>query len=75
MAHVPVRKVLLVGGIVSSLLYVAITILGALRFEGYSSISQTVRELSAIGAPSRPLMVPLFRGPSSCSRFTPCSAS
>jgi hypothetical protein len=55
-----IRKVLLVCGIASSLLYVAATILGALRLEGYSSISQTVSELSAIGAPSRPLMVPLF---------------
>jgi hypothetical protein len=52
--------VLLACGILSSLLYIAATILGALRFEGYSSISQTVSELSAIGAPSRPLMIPLF---------------
>ena len=53
------RKVLLVCGILSSLLYVAINILGAMRFEGYSSISQTVSELSAIGAPSRPLWLAL----------------
>ena len=55
-----VRKVLLVCGIVSSLLYVATTILGARRWRGYSSTSQTVSELSAIDAPSRPLVVPLF---------------
>jgi hypothetical protein len=54
------RKVLLVCGIVSSLLYLALTILGAMRWEGYSSISQSVSELSAIGAPSRPLLIPLF---------------
>lgn len=53
------RKVLLVFGIVSSLLYVVMNILGAVRFDGYSSISQTVSELSAIGAPSRSLWVGL----------------
>jgi hypothetical protein len=52
-------KFLLASGILSSLLYVAMNIVGALRFEGYSSVSQTVSELSAIGAPSRPLWVPL----------------
>lgn len=54
-----VRKTLLVCGIISSLLYVAINILGALRWEGYSLESQTVSELSALDAPSRPLVVPL----------------
>jgi hypothetical protein len=54
------RKVLLVCGIVSSLLYVATTILGAMRWEGYSSTSQSVSELFAINAPSRPLVVPLL---------------
>lgn len=54
-----VRKVLLFCGILSSLLYVAINLLGALRWEGYSLKSQTVSELSAIGAPSRPLVVSL----------------
>jgi hypothetical protein len=54
-----VRKVLLICGILSSLLYVAMNILGAMQFEGYSSISQTVSELSAIGAPSRPLWIAL----------------
>ena len=51
------RKVLLICGIVSSLLYVAMNVLGAMQWEGYSSISQTVSELFAIGAPSRPLWV------------------
>lgn len=55
-----VRKALLSCGIVSSLLYVALTVLGAIRWEGYSSISQSVSELSAIGAPSRPLLIPFF---------------
>lgn len=55
-----VRRVLLACGILSSLLYVAATIGGALRWQGYSSISQAVSELAAIGAPSRPLVAPLF---------------
>lgn len=55
-----VPKVLLVCGIVSSLLYVATTILGAVVWEGYSSTSQSISELSAIDAPSRPLVVPLM---------------
>jgi hypothetical protein len=51
------RNVLLVCGIVSSLLYVAMNIFVAMRWEDYSSVSQTVSELSAIGAPTRPLWV------------------
>ena len=47
------RKALLVCGIVSSLLYGAM--IGAIRFEGYSRISQVPSELTAIGAPTRPL--------------------
>jgi len=52
-----VRKVLIICGIVSSLLYVAMNIVGAMQFEGYDSASQAVSELFAIGAPSRPLWV------------------
>ena len=57
---VSLRKILLICGILSSLLYVTATILGAMRWEGYSSTSQTVSELIAINAPSAPLVVPLF---------------
>ena len=56
----PSRKVLLASGILSSLLYVAANVVGALRWRGYSSTSQTVSELSAIEAPSRPSVVPLL---------------
>jgi hypothetical protein len=55
-----VRKILLICGILSSLLYVATLRLGAMRWEGYSSTSQTVSELIAIDAPTRTLVVPLF---------------
>jgi hypothetical protein len=54
------RKALLVCGILSSLLYVGTDILGAMRYEGYSYTSQTISELAAIGAPTRPLVDPLF---------------
>jgi hypothetical protein len=46
---------LLVCGILSSLLYVAMTIFVAMQWETYSSASQTISELSAIGAPTRSL--------------------
>ena len=51
------RKLLLICGILSSLLYAAMTIFVAMQWEGYSSASQTVSELSAIGAPTRPQWV------------------
>ena len=50
-----IRKVLLCCGILSSLLYVGMNIIAAALYDGYSSASQTVSELSAIGAPTRPL--------------------
>jgi len=49
------RKVLLVCGILSSLLYVAMNVIVPMQWEGYSLASQTVSELSAIGAPTRQL--------------------
>ena len=49
------RKSLLVCGILSSLLYVAMTIFVAMQWDAYSSASQTISELSAIGAPTRSL--------------------
>jgi hypothetical protein len=53
------RKLLLTCGILSSLLYVAMLIFVPMQYEGYSSVTQTVSELSAIGAPTRTLWVPL----------------
>jgi hypothetical protein len=47
------RQLLLVCGAVSSLLYGVM--IAAIRFDGYSRISQTPSELTAIGAPTRPL--------------------
>jgi len=52
-----VQRVLLFCGIVSSLLYVAMNVFVAMLYDGYNSVSQTVSELSAIDAPTRPLWV------------------
>lgn len=51
------RKILLICGIVSSLLYGAM--IGAISYEGYSLIAQVPSELSAIGAPTRSLWIAL----------------
>jgi hypothetical protein len=53
------RTVLLACGILASLLYAAMLVFVPMRWESYSSASQTVSELSAIGAPTRPLWVAL----------------
>jgi hypothetical membrane protein len=54
------RKVLLVCGILSSILYVAVDVLGGMRYEGYSFTSQAISELMASGAPSEAFVDPLF---------------
>lgn len=51
------HKMLIYCGILSSLLYVGMNIVGAMLYEGYSSVTQTVSELSAIDAPTRHLWV------------------
>jgi hypothetical protein len=52
-----VREVLLACGILSSLLYVGMDIFASMQWEGYSYISQAFSELTALEAPTRPLMV------------------
>jgi hypothetical protein len=52
-------RIALMCGLVSSLLYVAMNVFVAMQWDGYSSASQTVSELSAIGAPTRTLWVTL----------------
>ena len=49
------RKVLLICGVVSSLLYVGMNVFIPMQWDGYSAGSQTISELSAIAAPTRPL--------------------
>ena len=53
------RPILLVCGILSSLLYIAMNVFVPMQWDGYSSASQTVSELSAIGAPTRSLWAAL----------------
>ena len=53
-------KGLLVCGIMSSLLCVGTDIIAAMSLEGYSYTDQAVSELTAIGAPTRPLVVSLL---------------
>jgi hypothetical protein len=54
------RKLLLLCGVLSSLVYLAADITGALLWDGYSYLDQTVSELSALGTPSRPTVLPIF---------------
>ena len=51
------RKTLLAGGILSSALYLAMTVIVARQWEEYDSFSYTISELSAVGAPTRSMWV------------------
>jgi len=50
-------KGLLISGIMASLLYISMNVFIPMRYAGYNSFSQTVSEISAIDAPTRPLWV------------------
>jgi hypothetical protein len=54
---IKLRKILLVCGMLSSLLYIAMNIFIPMEWANYSCFSQTVSELSAIGAPTRSIWV------------------
>src|SRR6187431_2176932 len=49
------RKFLLFCGVLASLLYIGMNIFIPPLYEGYNWVTQTVSELSAVGAPTRPL--------------------
>lgn len=53
------KKKLLICGTLSSFFYVAMNVFIPLLYEGYSYSTHTVSELSAIGAPTRAIWVPL----------------
>lgn len=57
------RKLLLGSGLASSVLYIAADIIGSLRYPGYSWLDQEFSELTAQGAPTRPLMIALVELP------------
>ena len=54
------RDNLLKCGILSTILYVIATILGAVKWDEYDSFSQSVSELIAVDAPSASLVIPIF---------------
>ncbi|GEM_PF-2702002 len=54
-ARQTLRVYLLLGGILSSVLYLLMNIIVPMRWPAYDSASQTISELSAIGAPTRTL--------------------
>jgi hypothetical protein len=51
------RKVFLICGILASLLYMGLNIFVPMLSPSYNSAAQTVSELSAIGAPTRPIWI------------------
>jgi hypothetical protein len=53
----PMRRLFLAGGILSSLWYLVVNIIVSTQDPNYSSVTQTISELSAIGAPTRILWV------------------
>ena len=53
-------KALLICGILSPVLYAIADVVAGLQLEGYSFRDQTISELGAIGAPSRPLFAVLL---------------
>jgi hypothetical protein len=53
------RKTLLACGVIASMLYFAMNVFIPMWWPAYSSFSQTISELSAIDAPTRPIWVPL----------------
>jgi hypothetical protein len=55
--HLLIRNVLLVCGILSSLFYIGLDIFASIQWEGYNYIAQAFSELTAVEAPTRPLMV------------------
>ena len=55
-----VHRASLVCGIVSTTLYFAIDAFGALSYPNYDYASQTISEMSAIGAPTRFVLAPLY---------------
>lgn len=53
------RKTLLACGFIASMLYIAMNTFVPMWWHAYNSFSQTISELSAIDAPTRPIWVPL----------------
>lgn len=56
------RTILLICGVLSPVLYAIADVVSGMRWEGYSFRDQTISELGAIGAPTRPLFAVLLAG-------------
>jgi len=54
-----IARIALICGVLAPLLFVGTGILAGTLYAGYSFISQFIGELSAVGAPTRSLVVPL----------------
>jgi hypothetical protein len=54
------RRPLLACGILAGVLYIAMTLLVGTLWDGYSAADQTISELSAVAAPTRPLWMALI---------------
>lgn len=54
------RRSLLICGILSTLVYLAIEALGALSYPGYDYAAQTISEMSAVEAPTRSILAPFY---------------
>ena len=58
--HSSIVRALPVAGLVSSVLYVVIDVIGATSYPGYDYSAQAISEMSAIGAPTVDLLAPLY---------------
>ena len=54
------RRVLLICGLASTVLYVVADMVGALSYPGYDYLSQAISEMSAVGAPTAGLLAPFY---------------
>jgi hypothetical protein len=57
----PVLRALLLCGLLSSVLYVVIDLIGAISYPGYDYLAQAISEMSAIGAPTADFLAPYYR--------------
>ncbi len=57
----PTVRALILCGLLSSVLYVIIDLVGALNYPGYDYSAQAISEMSAIGAPTAALLAPFYR--------------
>ena len=54
------RRILLICGLTSTLLYIVTDVVGALSYPGYDYGAQAISEMSAVGAPTAELLAPFY---------------